>query len=125
MNIRYHVELTEAERCELAALVSSGRRSARKLKRAQVDESIVWRVASAAPLFTDKQGQYLAFIHAYSRIFRRAPAEADMQRHFRVTPPTVHQMVLTLERAGLITRQPGVARSIELLIDPEDLPVLR
>jgi len=82
-------------------------------------------VASAAPLFTDKQGQYLAFIHAYSRIFRRAPAEADMQRHFRVTPPTVHQMVLTLERAGLITRQPGVARSIELLIDPEDLPVLR
>jgi len=76
-------------------------------------------------LFTDKQGQYLAFIHAYSRIFRRAPAEADMQRHFRVTPPTVHQMVLTLERAGLITRQPGVARSIELLIDPEDLPVLR
>ena len=36
MNIRYHVELTEAERCELAALVSSGRRSARKLKRAQV-----------------------------------------------------------------------------------------
>lgn len=82
-------------------------------------------MASAAPLFTDKQGQYLAFIHAYSRIFRRAPAEADMQRHFRVTPPTVHQMVLTLERAGLITRQPGVARSIELLIDPEDLPVLR
>jgi len=82
-------------------------------------------VASAAPLFTDTQGQYLAFIHAYSRIFRRAPAEADMQRHFRVTPPTVHQMVLTLERAGLITRQPGVARSIELLIDPEDLPVLR
>ena len=45
-----------------------------------------------------------------------------MQRHFRVTPPSVHQMVLTLERAGLIRRQPGVARSIELLVDPEDLP---
>lgn len=75
--------------------------------------------------FTEKQGQYLAFIYAYGRIFRRPPAEADMQRHFGVTPPTVHQMVLTLERAGLIRRQPGVARSIELLIDPEDLPVLR
>lgn len=75
--------------------------------------------------FTLKQGQYLAFIHAYSRIFGRPPAEADMQRHFRVTPPTVHQMVLTLDRVGLITRRPGVARTIELLIDPGSLPVLR
>jgi len=82
-------------------------------------------VTSATPPFTEKQGQYLAFIYAYGRIFRRPPSEADMQRHFRVTPPTVHQMVLTLERAALIRRQPGVARSIELLIDPEDLPVLR
>ena len=74
--------------------------------------------------FTEKQGQYLAFIYAYSRIFRRPPAEADMQRHFGVTPPSVHQMVLTLERVGLIRRQPGVPRSIELLIAPEDLPIL-
>ncbi|HEY8803225.1 MAG TPA: IS630 family transposase [Candidatus Dormibacteraeota bacterium] len=36
MNIRYHVELSEAERCELTALVSGGKRSARKLKRAQI-----------------------------------------------------------------------------------------
>ena len=82
-------------------------------------------MALPTPPFTEKQGQYLAFIYAYGRIFRRPPAEANMQRHFRVTPPTVHQMVLTLERAGLISRQPGVARSIELLIDPENLPVLR
>ena len=75
--------------------------------------------------FTEKQGQYLAFIYAYSRIFRQPPAEADMQRYFRVTPPFVHQMVLTLERTGLIRRNPGVARSIEILVDPEDLPVLR
>jgi DNA-binding FadR family transcriptional regulator len=59
------------------------------------------------PSFTDKQGQYLAFIDAYTRVHGRAPAEADMQRHFGVTPPSVHQMVLTLERAGLIRRQPG------------------
>ncbi len=74
--------------------------------------------------FTERQGQYLAFICAYSRMFRRPPAETDMQRHFRVSPPSVHQMVLTLERAGLIRRQPGVARSIELLVAPEDLPIL-
>jgi DNA-binding IclR family transcriptional regulator len=48
-----------------------------------------------------------------------------MQRHFGTTPPTVHQMVLTLERQGLISRQPGVPRSIELLIEPEHLPILR
>ena len=48
-----------------------------------------------------------------------------MQRHFQVSPPSVHQMVLTLERAGLIRRTPGVARSIELLVDPENVPVLR
>ena len=75
--------------------------------------------------FTEKQGQYLAFIYAYSRMFRRPPAEADMQRHFRVSPPSVHQMVLTIERAGFIRRQPGVARSIELLVAPENLPILK
>ena len=74
--------------------------------------------------FTEKQGQYLAFIYVYVHMFRQAPAEADMQRHFRVTPPSVHQMVLGLERDGLITRQPGVARSIEILIPPQDIPIL-
>lgn len=75
--------------------------------------------------FTDKQGQYLAFIHAYTRINRRPPAEADMQRFFRVTPLTVHQMVLKLERAGLIKQLPGKPRSIQILIQPQDIPVLR
>ena len=77
------------------------------------------------PSFTDKQGQYLAFIDAYTRVHGRAPAEADMQRRFGVTPPSVHQMVLTLERAGLIQRQPGLARSIQVLVDPDRLPRLR
>ena len=82
------------------------------------------RPASGAG-FTAKQGQYLAFIHAYTQLFGRPPAEADMQRHFRVTPPSVHQMVLTLEREGLIRRQPGVARSIQISVDPDSLPALR
>ena len=75
--------------------------------------------------FTEKQGQYLAFIYAYSCMFRRSPAEIDMQRHFRVSPASVHQMVITLERAGLIRRQPGVARSIELLVPTEEIPILK
>jgi hypothetical protein len=42
-----------------------------------------------APRFTSKQGQYLAFIHAYTLVLCRPPAEADLRRHFRVTPPPV------------------------------------
>jgi hypothetical protein len=34
------------------------------------------------PSFTQAQGQYLAFIDAYTRINLRAPAEADIQRRF-------------------------------------------
>ena len=82
------------------------------------------RSLSAAQAFTEKQGQYLAFIYAYSHMFRRPPAETDIQRHFQVSPPSVHQMVVTLERNGLIRRQPGVARSIEILVATKDIPIL-
>jgi DNA-binding MarR family transcriptional regulator len=79
---------------------------------------------SGAASFTQKQGHYMAFIYTYSHMFRRPPAEADMQHHFGVTPPSVHQMIVTLERNGFIRRQPGVPRSIELLVAPENLPIL-
>jgi hypothetical protein len=36
--------------------------------------------------FTEKQGHYLAFIHTYSYLFGRPPAEADIQRHFPRQP---------------------------------------
>ena len=81
-------------------------------------------VSPAAKAFTPTQGQYLAFIHLYTRLHRRPPAETDMQEYFRVSPPSVHQMVLTLEREGFIRRQPRVARSIEILVDPKSLPEL-
>ncbi len=82
-------------------------------------------VAGPQAKFTDAQGQYLAFIYAYTKIHRQPPAEADMQYFFEVTPPSVHRMVLELEKRGLIRRQPGKARSIELLVAPEALPILR
>jgi DNA-binding MarR family transcriptional regulator len=77
------------------------------------------------PPFTEKQGQYLAFIWAYTQIHARPPAERDLQNFFATTPPSVHQMMLTLERQGLIRRQPATARSVQILIPPEALPVLR
>jgi repressor LexA len=74
--------------------------------------------------YTDKQGQYLAFIYYYTKMHGRPPAELDMQEYFRVTPPSVHQMVLTLEKRGLIERTPWQARSIRLLLPREELPDL-
>jgi Mn-dependent DtxR family transcriptional regulator len=81
--------------------------------------------ASATSRFTEKQGQYLAFIHTYILLNRQPPAEADFQRFFCVTPPSVHQMIIQLERLGFIRRTPRQARSIELLVPTEDLPTLQ
>ena len=74
--------------------------------------------------FTHKQGQYLAFVYYYTKVNGRPPAEADMQRYFRVSPPSVHQMVLALEANGFIERTPGKGRSLRLLLAREDLPDL-
>lgn len=74
--------------------------------------------------YTAKQGQYLAFIYYYTKIHGRSPSEADMQGYFRVSPPAVHQMVLSLEKLGFIERTPGQGRSVRLLLPRERLPDL-
>jgi Mn-dependent DtxR family transcriptional regulator len=75
--------------------------------------------------FTDLQGQYLAYIATYTKLHRRPPAEADLQEYFRVSPPAVHRMIVVLTERGLIRRQPGAPRSIEVLVPPDHLPALR
>ena len=74
--------------------------------------------------YTEKQGQCLAFIYYYTKIHRQPPAEADMQRYFHVSPPAIHQMILSLEKLGLIERIPGQGRSLKLLLAREQLPDL-
>jgi repressor LexA len=74
--------------------------------------------------YTPKQGQYLAFIYYYTKIHGVPPAEADMQRYFRVSPPAVHEMIKTLERRSLIAREAGKPRSIRLLRPRAELPDL-
>jgi hypothetical protein len=54
----------------------------------------------------------------------QAPAESDLERYFRVSPPAIHNMIKTPERNGLIERTPGQARSIRVLVRPEHLPRL-
>lgn len=81
--------------------------------------------SSSAPRFTERQGQYLAFIATYTLLNRRPPAEADFQRFFQVTPPAVHQMIVELERRGLISRVPGQPRTIKVTLPDDELPRLQ
>lgn len=74
--------------------------------------------------FTALQGQYLAFIQQYTRLHRRPPAESDLQRHFKVSPPSVHRMINALEHRQLIHRTPGLARSVRVLPAPDEIPEL-
>ena len=74
--------------------------------------------------FTAKQGQYLAFIYYYGKIHGTPPAESDLQRYFRVTPPVVHQMIKALHAHGFIDREPRKARSIKLRLTRAQLPDL-
>jgi hypothetical protein len=74
--------------------------------------------------FTHRQGQFLAFIHLYRKLHRKGPAERDMVEYFRVTPPSVHGMVVKLEQRGLVTREPRVPRSIRVAIPESEIPAL-
>jgi repressor LexA len=75
-------------------------------------------------VYTARQGQFLAFIYYYTKLQGVPPAEIDMARYFRVSPPSVHEMVKTLERRGFIEREPGKPRSIRLLLTRAELPDL-
>jgi SOS-response transcriptional repressor LexA len=77
----------------------------------------------AAP-YTPRQGQFLAYIHAYTRLHRQPPSEMEMAAYFGVSPPSVHQTIVALENRGLIQRTPGQARSIQVLLSPRELPDL-
>jgi hypothetical protein len=76
------------------------------------------------PAFTHRQGQFLAFIHLYRKLHRRGPAETDLRQFFGVTTPSAHGMIVKLEELGLVTREPGVARSVRVAIPEEDIPPL-
>ena len=81
MNVRYHVELSEAERCELTALVGSGKHYARKIKRAQIllaadsglsDEDIAAAVAVGGSTVYRTKRRFVKANHQESRPERGA-----------------------------------------------------
>ena len=71
-----------------------------------------------APLTLDEHGHY-------RRLLGQSPAEADMQRFFQITSPSVHQVVLSLEKAGLITRQPGATIPPLRAVEPAAIAAAR
>lgn len=75
-----------------------------------------------AATFTHRQGEYLAYINHYTQVSGRPPAEADIASYFGVAGPSVHRMLVHLQERGLISRLPGVARSLRILIDETELP---
>ncbi len=74
--------------------------------------------------FTRTQGAYLARIHNYTLLHGRAPSEAEICRFMAVSPPSAHAMIVNLAKRGLLSREPGMARSIRVLVPPEQLPRL-
>ena len=74
--------------------------------------------------YTEKQGQYLAFIYYYTKINGQPPAENDMQRYFNVSPPSVHRMIIELEKKNLIERERKKSRSLKVRLTVKQLPQL-
>ncbi len=72
--------------------------------------------------FTQRQGQYLAFIFYYTKINGRPPAEAEIQRYFGISSASTHQMIQGLAAKQLIKKVPGQARSVTVLIQQDQLP---
>lgn len=74
--------------------------------------------------YTEKQGQYLVFIYYYIKINGQSPAETDLQRYFNVSPPSVHRMIIELEKKNLIERQRGKSRTLKVKLTQAQLPQL-
>lgn len=79
---------------------------------------------SPPPRWTERQGQYLAFIYDYTKVNRQPPAETDIARFFGLAPPSVHRMVVELVERGLLAKTPGAARSLRVLVRRTELPEL-
>ena len=77
------------------------------------------------PTPTPTQGRYLSYIHAFTDGFGYPPSESEIAKAMAVSPPSVNQMMKTLEKKGFIRREAGVPRSIEILISLDGIPKWR
>jgi len=75
-----------------------------------------------ASQITKTQARYLSFIHAYREGFGLSPAQSEIAEALEVASPSAHLMLKTLEKKGFISREPGVARSVKILVPPDVIP---
>lgn len=86
-----------------------------------------WWVGQTQPTrvrMTARQGEILAFILAYTKVHQQPPAEHEICARFSLSPPSVHDAIVRMEKAGLIARTPGQARSIRILVPARDILAL-
>jgi repressor LexA len=110
------VRLTLDDIDDLAGHVAAEANHCSEPRVRRVLDAVYDRLVSIEHTFTDEG--------YHTKIHGRPPAESDLQRFFRVTPPVVHQMIKTLEAHGFIDRKPRTARSIELRLTRAPLPDL-
>ena len=103
-----------------AGIEKEARRSEERIATGYTDPKE--RSVSVVANFTPTQGRYLSFIHAYINLHGYPPAETEIAAAMCVSPPSVNQMVKTLEKKGLILRQPGQPRALQILIPEDEIP---
>jgi hypothetical protein len=86
MNIRYHVELSEAERYELTALVGGGKHYARKIKRAQI------LLAADGGLSDDDIAAAVGHLDCLSRVGETSSMAALRDDHSRASLLRMHPL---------------------------------
>lgn len=73
----------------------------------------------AGPRPTKRQAEYLAFLRAFTDRWGVPPSFEEIGRHFGTTAPSVNSMVKMLEARGFLTRVPGQARTLRVLVPEE------
>src|SRR5437879_11186519 len=96
MNVRYRVELSQAERNELTAMLSKGKRAARKLKRAQI------LLAADAGRSDDEIGRAVAVGGSAVYRTKRRFVEGNLERALSEDPRPGAERKLTGKEEALL-----------------------
>ena len=70
---------------------------------------------------TTRQREYVSFIKAFTDRWGVPPSFEEIGRHFETTAPSVNGMVKTLEARGFLSRVPGAARTLRVLVAADEL----
>ena len=96
MNIRYRIELSEAERTQLQAMLSGGKHAARKLKRAQI------LLAADAGVPDETIAQSVAVGGSTVYRIRRRFVEGNLERALSEDPRPGAARKLTVQEKALL-----------------------